>query len=381
MPKRNKKRDQDGIFERPDSQYWWASFTDGRGKPTRCSTGVRKFEDSGKERARLIRAQWVLEASITRCKGPAPESEGYTFDELMLAYMQGPSTEKRSPERDRYSIKSLYPIFTGRVLTTLTTMDVRNYILGRKSDGVSPGTINREVGLLSAAINWARSELDWGVPNPARGRRLREPDGRIRWLAKEESVALMQAAQGKPHAPHLPDFILLGLHTGMRAGEMLGLEWARVDLEAGLVYLESEHQKNGRRRSVPLNSHAREAIISRARFRADHCPDSPWVFCNREGHRIASVKTSFKNACNKAGIIDFHPHDLRHTCAAWLVQAGVQLPEIRDLLRHSTIKMTERYAHLAPHNVRAAVRVLDGEVSRSGFTFQKTNDQEVLETQ
>jgi integrase len=62
-------------------------------------------------------------------------------------------------------------------------------------------------------------------------------------------------------------------------------------------------------------------------------------------------------------------HDLRHTCAAWLVSAGVPLPEVRDLLGHSTVMMTEKYAHLAPENIRAAVRRLDGPEavkSRSG---------------
>ncbi|MEW6037759.1 MAG: tyrosine-type recombinase/integrase [Pseudomonadota bacterium] len=63
---------------------------------------------------------------------------------------------------------------------------------------------------------------------------------------------------------------------------------------------------------------------------------------------------------------DFRIHDLRHTCAAWLVSAGVALAEVRDLLGHSTVKMTEKYAHLAPENIRAAVAVLDEGKSRSG---------------
>jgi integrase len=63
-------------------------------------------------------------------------------------------------------------------------------------------------------------------------------------------------------------------------------------------------------------------------------------------------------------------HDLRHTCAAWLVSAGVPLAEVRDLLGHSTVKMTERYAHLAPENVRRAVAVLEGR-SHSGHTGEE----------
>jgi len=74
----------------------------------------------------------------------------------------------------------------------------------------------------------------------------------------------------------------------------------------------------------------------------------------------AHVKKSFKTSIRKAGITDFRIHDLRHTCAAWLVTEGVALAEVRDLLGHRSMVMTEKYAHLAPENVRAAVAMLDG---------------------
>ena len=77
-----------------------------------------------------------------------------------------------------------------------------------------------------------------------------------------------------------------------------------------------------------------------------------------------AVKRSLTTACQRAGIEDYHIRDMRHTCAAWLVTAGVPLAEVRDLLGHSSVKMTERYAHLAPENVRAAVALLEGNESR-----------------
>ena len=89
------------------------------------------------------------------------------------------------------------------------------------------------------------------------------------------------------------------------------------------------------------------------------------MFCDRKGRRTLNVRRSFQTACRRAGIADFRIHDMRHTCAAWLVTAGVPLTEVRDVLGHSTVKMTERYAHLAPENVRAAVAKLDGSESRS----------------
>ena len=109
-----------------------------------------------------------------------------------------------------------------------------------------------------------------------------------------------------------------------------------------------------------MNKTSQGVLEERLAWRDQYCPDSPWVFCRRDGTRIAAIKRSFATAARRAGIGDFRIHDLRHTCAAWLVSAGVALPEVRDLLGHSTVKMTEKYAHLAPENVRAAVAVLDG---------------------
>lgn len=354
MP-RKRKRDQDGIFARPDSPFWWASYTNGGGQPTRRSTGIRCETDPEGIKARAIRAQWILEVDTPTSNTSLP---GKTFDQLMLLYLKGPSAEKRS-ERDRYSAKRLYPVFTGKVLEDIRGADVRAYIEQRRAECVTAGTINKEIGLLSAAINWARRELEWNIPNPCLGRRLVEPAGRSRWLTRAEATALLQSAEGMNRAPHLVDFIRLGLNTGMRSGEMLELEWRRVDLQAGLIYLEAENQKNGKVGSVPLNQEAREGLMARARFRSQHCPDSPWVFCNRAGERIACVKTAFYRAVSLAGLEDIHPHDLRRTCGSWLVQAGVPIHSVSALLRHSDIRVTDRVcAHLSPSEIRAAVDTL-----------------------
>jgi integrase len=174
----------------------------------------------------------------------------------------------------------------------------------------------------------------------------------------QETEQLLQAAGANRLAPHLADFITLALHTGMRKGELLGLEWSRVDFSANLIHLAAINTKNGKRRSIPLNDTARSALIHRAGFRAKHCPASPWVFCDQRGQRLANVQKSFVSACTAAGLADFHIHDLRHTCAAWLVQAGVPLLDVSNLLRHASVVMTQRYAHLAPTSARNAVAKL-----------------------
>ena len=289
-----------------------------------------------------------------------------TFDELMLAYLDTGSAEKRDPVRDRNSLQHLYPVFSGRNLGEISPGEVRRYIARRKSEGAAASTINKEVGLFSSACNYARKEWDWHIPNPAAQCRQREPEGRVRWISRAEAAALIRAARQDKRARHLPDFIQLALHTGCRKGELLGLEWRRVSRQEGLIFLEADHTKTAKRRSVPLNAEAHSAILSRMRFRAEHCPDSPWVFAHKDGSRIGDIKKSFAAACKRAGLEDFRVHDLRHTCAAWLVTAGVPLAEVRDLLGHKSIAMTERYAHLAPDNIRAAVSQLEGTKSRFG---------------
>jgi integrase len=284
------------------------------------------------------------------------EEPTHTYDDLMLRYLQGPSKDKRAHDRDLYAAKKLTPLFQGRVLNDLGPADIQAYIDVRRTQGVGPGTINKELNLLSAALNFARRRLQWEAPNPVVGMRLRPPEGRIRWIDRREAERLLNEAD--EIRSYLADFIRLGLHTGMRKGEMLGLSWDRVDFELGMVYLSDKDQKNGKHGGIPLNDDAVAALERRREHREQYCPDSQWVFANRKGERIADIKKGFKSACDKAGIEDFHPHDLRHTCAAWLVQDGVDIRVVSELLRHSSIQVTMRYAHLSSKNVRDAVERL-----------------------
>lgn len=344
-------------YRRKDSPNWWVSYRDATGERVRRPTGT-----ADRREAEALEAKWKLEAHQAKFWGIQP---GRTFDELILGYLKAVSGEKRAAERDAYTIKQLKPFFTGRDLKTLRRSDVRAYIEKRKAEGVGPATINREIGLLSAAINYACREWEWNIPNIAEGMRLKPPEGRVRSLTVAEARRLIEEAERQQRSPLLADFIRLALNTGCRRDELLRLEWSRVDLKANLLLLEGRNTKNGKRRSVPLNIEARTALLNLARYRETHCPASPWVFVHPDGERLQSVRQAFGTALERVGIENFRIHDLRHTCASWLVGAGQPLPVVRDLLGHSTVQMTERYAHLAPENVRAAVSVLDG-VAQNG---------------
>ncbi|MGC2457041.1 MAG: site-specific integrase [Gallionellaceae bacterium] len=340
------------LFERKGSPYWWASYTDANGKRARRSTGT-----TDKKEAEAIASKWKLEAHQGKFWDAEPTR---TFDELILKYLKSVAGEKKSASRDASIVKQLKPFFTGMELGTLKRSDVRAYIDKRKGEGRAAATINLEIGLFCAAINYARREWDWNIPNNVQGMLQKTPEGRVRSLTKAEAQRLIQEAEKHTRSPLLAYFIRLACNTGCRKGELLGLEWSRVDLKENLFILEGSNTKNGKRRSIPLNAEARAALLGLARYRAENCPDSPWVFVHPNGERLQSVNTAYKWLLKHVGIKDFRIHDLRHTCASWLVSAGVQLPAVRDLLGHSTIRMTERYAHLSPENVRAAVNVLDG---------------------
>jgi integrase len=138
----------------------------------------------------------------------------------------------------------------------------------------------------------------------------------------------------------------------MRKGELLGIRWDAVDLTNGFIHL--KQTKNGRARSLPINRTLRSVLMGlRTRI------DVPWVFHDALGRRITDRFKPFEGAVKKAGLVNFHFHDLRHTFASWLVMAGVPLAAVSELLGHTSLAMTMRYAHLSPKHPTDAVRVLD----------------------
>ena len=337
--------------KRKDSPIYRVSYTDASGTRVRRSTGTTNYKE-----AKELEAKWRLEARQERMWGTQPSR---TFDEMMLAYFKATRTERSNWSRDAHYLKKLKAFFTGRELGTLKRSDVRRYIAQRKAEGIANATINREVGLLSAAINYARKEWDWEILNPAERMRLSEGDGRKRFATVVDVTRLIQAAKMHKRAPYLADLIRVAVNTGCRRGELLGLRWAQVDLEANTLKLEGKDTKNGKPRLVPVNQQARAALLNRAEYRKVNCPESPWVFCQKSGERNLTIQSSWKAVLQEAGLEDFHFHDLRHTCGSWLVQSGVALSDVKEVLGHSTIRMTERYAHNAPENSRAAVAKLD----------------------
>ncbi|MCE1098385.1 site-specific integrase [Pseudomonas asiatica] len=251
--------------------------------------------------------------------------------------------------------------------------------------GNTPATANRNIqrikGLLSRAV-------EWGVlaEHPlAKLRRLKtDRRGRIRYLTTEELADLRQAMDTREEgiraerdsanlwrkernkelmqdlrevtfADHLKPLVLLSINTGMRRGEVFNLQWADINFKGKVLTVEGETSKSGQTRHIPLNKEALEVLQC---WRDQHTRKAGYVFPGKEGGRLDNVKKSWDGLLKLAKIEGFRWHDLRHTFASKLVMAGVPLNTVRELLGHSDIAMTLRYAHLAPDSKAAAVELI-----------------------
>lgn len=205
--------------------------------------------------------------------------------------------------------------------------------------------------MLKVLFNCCRT---WGLyegDNPVCKVKFRkEPKVRLRWLEIEEEHRLLSEL---PTAS-LRALVTVGAHCGLRIkAEALTLRWDSVDLKRGLLTVEAAYAKNGRTRSIPLNSTARMALRA-----LKATATSEYVFVNEDGNAYNSVRSIFKRACRRANLTGITPHTLRHTFASRLVMHGVDLRTVQELGGWQTLAMVERYAHLSPaHKAQAVERI------------------------
>jgi integrase len=261
-----------------------------------------------------------------------------------------------------------------RGLTEITTGMVEDWKTARLNDGLAPSTVLRDVTALSAvlsrAVKMGKLEVN-PVTNVDKPRLDRRP--KVRYLSPDEETRLRKALAARdaegldarrsanawrrqrhqeplPEAQrftdHLTPAVLLSMNTGLRRGELLSLVWTDVDWEGELLTIRGATAKSGDTRHIPLNDEALTAL-------------KDWRRDSSEGERVFPVATSFKTAWGalliRAEVTGFRWHDLRHHFASRLVQAGVSLNTVRELLGHGSLTMTLRYAHLAPNQTRDAV--------------------------
>lgn len=269
------------------------------------------------------------------------------FAETFLNLHSKPN--KKSWQSDEFNLKRILAAFKGKNLSTVTTEDIEKFKAQRARE-VSPATTNRELATLKTMFNKA---IAWGKMenSPAKTVQfLREPNPRVRFLEKEEVIKLLANCKGK-----LKPIVILALNTGMRRGEILNLKWRDIDFRRDIIYLMDT--KNGERREIPMNKQVKTALI-----RVKKHPESPYIFCGRNGKPFGHVTKSFFTALESSGIVNFHFHDLRHTFASHLVMSGVDINTTRELLGHKDLRMTLRYSHLSQDHKKRAVDILGNQM-------------------
>lgn len=279
---------------------------------------------------------------------------------------------KPSEQRIKESILRMYllPFFSGRLLAEIKNQDIEAYKAFALKRGVSGKTVNNQLVVLGKLL---RSAQEWGlleiVPRIVR---LKVTSQRLDYLSEDECRQIL----GCPMEPEWRLMILLALRTGMRLGELLGLDWSDINFGLNLLTVRRSivegivgTPKNHRERHIPLTPGLRDDLWKVRK-------PIGWVFRREDGSALVHwhATTALRRACRQIGLHRIGWHTFRHTFASHLAMKGIPLPVIQSLLGHSSITMTMRYAHLSPTALHSAIaRLEEGESVEPNFGQQVGN--------
>jgi integrase len=334
------------LFKR--GKVWWMRFNY-NGKQVRRSTEV-----TNKKTAERIHAKVLTEIEEGKWFERLPGEEK-TLAELMHKYREEHTAINKAPsayKKEQSPIKHLLRFFEDMKLTEIRSKHVAAYKKARVDEGAAPKTINNELILMGHAYKLAMREWEWVRENPVSNvSKLKVSNFIERWLKPKEEARLLAASPD-----WLQDIIIFAVNTGLRQGEILKLSWDRIDFQRQtLTILE---QKNGERDTLPLNEKATEVLRARGKVRL---LNTNLVFLSQAQTALdaSNIIRAFHKARKEARLTDLRFHDLRHTFATRLVQAGVDIYKVQKLMRHKSPQMTQRYAHHNSESLRDGVEVLD----------------------
>ncbi|MDA9009568.1 site-specific integrase, partial [Alphaproteobacteria bacterium] len=261
---------------------------------------------------------------------------------------------KNIEAKERQLRQHLTPFFGGKPLAQISTFEIERYKKKRLGAGVAKATINRELAVLSHMVNKA---LEWGwiKSKAAKFNRFKEDNGRIVYLTAEQCAALLEAAS-QDQNENVHALVMVGLHTGMRLGEILALNRNNIDLERLVIWIPKA--KAGKREQ-PITEELAQYLKTRIAMLPEGCE---WVLpspASRTGY-VNTIRKAFRRVTEKAGLDPdlVTPHIMRHTTITLLVQAGVDLPTVQRISGHKTAAMVMRYAHQNGAHIQAAMSKL-----------------------
>ncbi|MCT4534777.1 site-specific integrase [Halodesulfovibrio sp.] len=243
-------------------------------------------------------------------------------------------------------------------ITPGTLTLIKNDMLEKRK---TPSTVKYAMRVFSQVWNTAQKEgIVVGI-NPTKGVSIPKADNaRSRFLTKEESELLLSTLKPKSQQTH--DMALLALYCGLRFGEIAKLTWNYVDLLHETLTIVDAKNK-GKNRPAFMTKKV-VAMLTAQKEMADSA--TGLVFPSRVGTIQSSVSKTFSRTADEmfnVNVTDSRQkvcfHTLRHTFASWLVQRGVDLFKVKELMGHEDIKMTQRYSHLAPDGLRSVISVIE----------------------
>lgn len=352
------------------TDYWDTSIT---GFVLECrSSGTatftfRYFDEYGRQRQRKIgnlgeitfaKAQAIAKkwrAEVTMGGDPATRKADKklvpTYKELAdqhLAFAK--SYQKRPGNLDAVLRVHIVPKWGAKRLDEITTPAIAIWLGELRASGFAPSTVEKIRVAFNRSFELA---LKWGTKgvthNPVRGiPRPKFNNARDRFLTSEQAARLLEACSASIN-PQLRNIVGLLLLTGARKRELLDAKWENVDLDRRVWFIPTS--KTGKSRHVPLSQPALDLIRQLPRF--DKCP---WLLPNpRTRKPFMDIKHPWETAREAAGLDGLRIHDLRHSAASSMINAGIDLFAVGRILGHADHQSTMRYAHLANDTLMRAV--------------------------
>ncbi len=397
--------------EKSGSKSWWLNLWTPEGAPKRQRYAwrlgdVNTFrlyakrqatekarQQSIRDYAEIIRAK-ALYVDLREAKRAAvAKNEAYKTETLQgfidLVYADRYAVKNKRPDEMIKWLKSSFADLLPMKLDTITYLTIRGWMkkeMGKKKTP-SDATIVRKLQLLSGVLTHAVvKKLITSHPLQSSERKVNaikipEVDNkRKRFLKPDEETRLRDALKARDkelkaarvrniahkeergltppvaitgaYGDHLTPLILIAMNTGIRRGALLGLKWSAVS--QGQIFVSKKLDKAGNGYSVSLSKEATEVLRL-----WKHQTGGKGLLFQYQGSQIKSIKTSWGKLLADAKITDFRFHDCRHHFASKLVMGGVDLYTVAQLMGHSSIEMTERYAHLSPDHMKDAMKVLN----------------------
>jgi integrase len=306
------------------------------------------FEDARK-RAKLLRSDVVLGGDPAARK--AERQAIPTYGEVADQHIADAKTYLKRPENIERVIEGhLRPRWGGHRLTEITQQAIAKWLADKLASGLAPATVEKIRVTFNRSFELAAK---WGISgaqvNPVKGvARRRYSNARQRYLSAEQAKRLHHAVAASPN-PQLQYIVGLLLLTGARKSELLFAKWEHVDLVQKVWYIPDT--KTGKPRHVPLSQAAIALIEKLPKF--DKCD---WLIPNPETREpFVSIKRAWDTARTEAGLHGLRLHDLRHSAASFMINAGIDLYAVGRILGHADHQSTMRYSHLANDTLMSAV--------------------------